>query len=250
MIIKKDICYANNTNQLNMLDIYRAEGKVNTIVIYVHGGGIEGGSKEDIMPELNKMTEQGYAIVYPNYRLYPDAQYPQFIEDIAQAVAWVKNNSDMFDNCDNIFIGGSSAGAYISMMLYFDNTYLAKYGLSSKDFSGFIFDAGQPTAHYNVLRERHIDTRRVIVDSSAPLYHIEEYNGQPPVLVVVAENDMTNRYEQNMLLMSTMRHFNYPSKNIHFKMMKGCTHCSYNGYKEFAELIVHFIESCNTTTKE
>lgn len=240
MIVKNDIVYCNNASELNKLDIYLPDGAVNQIFVYFHGGGIEGGDKTD-GKHLSQLTEQGIAIVCPNYRLYPMAKFPQFIEDATQAVAWVKQNKDIFGNCDKIYVGGSSAGAYLSMMIYFDKKFLAKYQLSVTDFSGFIFDAGQPTAHYNVLRERGIDTRRVIVDNRAPLFFVEEYQGQPPVLIIVADHDMPNRYEQNMLLMSTMKYFNYPPENINYVLMPNSNHCSYSGTSDFVNLIQNFL---------
>lgn len=241
MIIKKDICYSKNPHNLSFLDIYLPEGEVNKVVIYFHGGGLEGGKREHIIEGLNELTSKGYAIVYPDYRLYPEAKYPEFILDAAEAINYVRNESPELKNCNDVFVGGSSAGAYLSMMLYFDKSYLAKYHLSPQDFSGFIFDAGQPTSHYNVLRERKLDTRRVIIDSSAPLYFVEEYKNEPPVIIIVAENDMENRYEQNMLLISTMKHFNYPDNKIFYQYMKGCTHCSYNHDQEFFDVLTNFI---------
>lgn len=129
------------------------------------------------------------------------------------------------------------------MMLYFDKHYLGKHNLSSKDFSGFVLDAGQPTTHYNVLRERGLDTRRVIVDEAAPLYHITDYVGEPPVLIFVAENDIPNRLEQTVLLRSTMKDFGYPEDHITYCFMPGYKHCSYIGSEEYADTILAFFNT-------
>ena len=53
---------------------------------------------------------------------------------------------------ENLYVGGSSAGAYIAMMLCFDPAYLKPYGVSN--IQGYLFDAGQPTVHFRVLKER------------------------------------------------------------------------------------------------
>ena len=42
------------------------------------------------------MTGQGFAAVCPNYRLYPNARFPDFLWDAAEACAWVKNNLQQF----------------------------------------------------------------------------------------------------------------------------------------------------------
>lgn len=243
MIIKKDICYSKNPHELSYLDMYLPDSKPHSVIIYFHGGGIEGGKREHIIEGLNELTKEGYAVVYPDYSLYPNAKFPEFILDAAEAVNYVKKECEEFSNCQNFYVGGSSAGAYLSMMLYFDKSYLGKYGIKVSEFTGFIFDAGQPTSHYNVLRERKKDTRKVIIDETAPLFFVEEYDHEPPVVIFVAENDMVNRYEQNMLLISTMKHFNYPKENIYYEFMKNHGHCTYNHDQEFFDCLTKFIKN-------
>lgn len=244
MISKKNICYAHTIKEhkYSYLDLYLPNDDIRAVFVYFHLGGIEGGSKNETLEPLNLLTEKGIAVVYADYRLYPDASYPDFITDAAEAVDWVMNHLDIFRNCKNIFIGGSSAGSYLAMMLYFNKSCLAKYGLSCKDFSGFIFDAGQPTAHYNVLRERNIDSRKAIIDETVPMYYIEEYSKEPPVLILVADHDLPCRYEQNMLLISTMKNFNYPENIISYRLMENSEHCSYNQDSEFGDIVLNFID--------
>ena len=61
-----------------------------------------------------------------------------------------------------------------------------------------LIDAGQPTAHFNVLKYADVDPRRIIVDETAPLYYVGLESEYPPMRFVVSDNDMTNRYEQTM----------------------------------------------------
>lgn len=215
--------------------------------MYFHGGGLEHGDKahEKYRVFFENMTENGIAVVSANYRMYPQAKYPDFLVDAAEAVAWVYRNINDYGTVTNIFVGGSSAGGYISQMLCFDDSWLAEHGLRPKDFGGFIHDAGQPTCHFNVLRERGIDTRRVIIDASAPLYHVKADQDYPPMLIIVSDNDMENRYEQTMLLVSTLAHFGYAEKVAH-KVMNG-KHCAYvkdideNGKSVFGQIVIPFI---------
>ncbi len=239
MIIKSDICYAKVEHSRSFLDIYLPENGVEKVFIYFHGGGIESGNKG--LNEVEKYTERNIAVVCPNYRLYPNAKYPEFIEDAAEAVSFIKNNIDLVGGCNDIYIGGSSAGGYLSMMLYFDDKYLAKYNLSANDFSGFIHDAGQPTTHFNVLRERGLDKRKVIIDEAAPIFHIKEYTDKPKMLIFVAENDMTNRLEQTLLFISTLKHFNYPEELIKYYFMKNYGHCRYLSDAIFYDTVINFV---------
>jgi acetyl esterase/lipase len=179
------------------------------------------------------MNKKGYALASANYRMYKseghpefNAKYPDFIEDAAAAVAFVKNNAEKYGIGDKLIVGGSSAGGYLSMMLCFDEHYLAAHGLSPASIAGFVHDAGQPTTHFNVLRERGLDSRRLIVDEAAPLYHVGKASTYPPMLVIVSDHDLENRLEQTTLLLSTLRHFRYNDQTIELLVAHG-THNAY-----------------------
>ena len=55
--------------------------------------------------------------------------------------------------------------------------------------------------HFNVLREKGFDTRRVIINEQAPLYYVGIEKKYPKMLFIVSTNDLENRYEQTMLLL-------------------------------------------------
>ena len=165
-----DVCYNAETEQ--HLDIYLPESSEFSVMLYFHGGGIQAGDKRDNKVFFEYMVSHGIAVVSANYRMYPEAKYPDFLVDAADAVAWVFKNIKNYGKIKGIYVGGSSAGGYISQMLCFDKAWLSKHGINPTDVAGFIHDAGQPTCHFNVLRERGIDSRRVIIDESAPLYHV------------------------------------------------------------------------------
>lgn len=248
----------------HVLDLYLPEGKDEFLtMIYIHGGGLElytGGLEDDgITPadyKGNKIdskkylpavcADQGIAIATVDYRLYPDAKYPEFIEDVAQATAWVMENIHNYGKSEKFVVCGSSAGAYLAMMLCFDKKYLGKYGIDSYSLAGYIFDGGQPTAHFNTLRERGINTKRVIIDETAPMYHLDEVTQNPPLLFIVAEHDLPNRYEQNQFMLSVLKYLGY--RNVEYITMPGYGHSVYcweieeNGTSKFGNAFKSFIQ--------
>lgn len=242
----ENIEYCCTTGEINKLDLYLPETDGFSTFIYFHGGGIECSDKKNI-DFTETLTQKGIAVVSANYRLYPNAVYPEFIRDAASAVAWTYRHIDEYGGSKNIFVGGSSAGAYLSMMLCFDKRFLAVYNINSDDITGFIHDAGQPTTHFNVLREKGIDTKRVIVDEAAPLYHVKHNKNYPPMLFIVSDNDMTNRLEQTMVMLKTLEHFDNDMSKIKLKLMENSGHCSYlNKESENRELFENTI--CNFIT--
>ena len=240
-----DISYASHTAA--RLDIFLPECDTFDAFIYFHGGGISGGDKGGHDHIAKYLTERNIAFISANYRMYPDAHYPDFIDDAAMCVKWVQDSISSYGSCRRIFVGGSSAGAYISMMLCFDGEFYEKYGIRPDSISGYVHDAGQPTCHFNVLRHSGIDSRRVIIDNTAPLYHVGTSPTYPPMHFIVSDNDMAGRYEQTMLLLKTLEHFGHANIISH-TVMQG-THCHYisqadqNGDSKLGKLIYDFIQS-------
>lgn len=226
-----NLVYDENHASSCSLDMYLPDtGYPCPVFIYFHGGGIEGGRKEDISEDFKNITTQKIALVSVEYRMYPDAKFPEFIEDTARAIDFVKNYGEREHLFSEIFVGGSSAGAYLTMMAYFDHSYLAKYGIAPDSITGWFFDGGQSTVHFNVLRERGMDTRLVRIDEAAPIYFINhnfDSVSQSRLMFIVAEKDIANRLEQTKLILKTMEQFHYDMSKIDCKLMSGCTHCSY-----------------------
>lgn len=225
----KDIAYGEF--ERNKLDLYLPECENFPVFIYFHGGGIEAGDKNGYASYAKPFTDNGIAFVPANYRMYPSAHYPDFIRDAAAVVGWVKKHIGEYGNCDKIFVGGSSAGGYLSQMLCFDSKYLAPYKIKPTDITAFVHDAGQPTVHFNVMRERGFDSRRIVVDEAAPMYHIGVAKEYPAMMFVVSDNDIPGRYEQTMLFIKTMQDFGYDMSNVTLKEMHG-KHCQYVSEKD------------------
>lgn len=241
----KDISYGEFPEQ--KLDIYLPDCDCSDVFVYFHGGGIESGDKagKGYLDLFNTVVNNKIAFVSANYRMYPSAVYPEFIDDAARCVAWVKEHISEYAPCKNIYVGGSSAGGYLSMMLCFDERWYKAYGISNTDIAGYVHDAGQPTVHFNVLKFSGTDSRRVIIDDRAPLFHIGTSETYPRMLFIVSDNDMENRYEQTKLVISTLKHFGH-TENVELREMHG-GHCHYvrvaddNGVSVFGKLISDFI---------
>jgi acetyl esterase/lipase len=124
-----DIPYGDSARQ--KLDVYRPRKNGNgKTVIFFYGGSWRGGRKMDYRFVAQALTSRGFIAVLPDYRVYPEVQFPAFVEDGAQAVRWTHDNISRFGGQTNsIYLMGHSAGAHIAALLTLDAHYLKAAGL-------------------------------------------------------------------------------------------------------------------------
>ena len=243
---KLDIQYGPYPAPDNLLDLYWPDEGADAVFIFFHGGGLEAGSKQINEAALEFFTDRGIAVASANYRMYPNARFPEYITDCACAIKWVMTEGRELTGFKKVYIGGSSAGGYLSMMLLCDRHYLDSQGIDAWTIDGYILDAGQPTTHFNVLRERGADTRLVRIDEAAPIYYInQDYPADrhlPRLFIFAADNDMYNRLEQTKLFIRTLTHFKYPKENIRFDLMENSTHTQYTWGEDFCHRVTEWIK--------
>lgn len=214
------------------LDVYLPKGKKNfPTLIWFHGGGLKNGDKRSMQSGdsvksesiAHSFAENGVAVVVPNYRLSPKATYPAYIQDAAAAVLWVKQEMPQHGaSSRGFFIGGHSAGGYLTLMLAMDPHYLQDIGVEASDLAGIIPVSGQTMTHYTVREERGIGKYTITVDEAAPVHFTRE--DTPPALVIYADKDLAARAEENMYFVELMK--DAGNKGISGLQVKGRTHGS------------------------
>ena len=220
-----DLQYSNYENTL--VDIYLPETENFQTIVYFHGGGLEHGSRrnERIVELAKSLTEKGYAFASVEYRMYPEAKFPDYLVDSAKATAFVKKYVQSHGGSGEIIITGQSAGAWISLMLCLNVEYLVKEGINSEEVKGWFIDSSQTTSHFNVLQKEkgaHKYTQRI--DEYAPLYFVNENTRFSRMFLVLYDQDIACRYEQNMLFYKVIKSFN-PDADIEYRLISG-KHCS------------------------
>lgn len=245
--VEKDVQYSDISNMCK-LDMYLPKNESFDIIIHFHGGGLNSGTKDDDAHiEMAKtVASAGIGFVSVNYRLYPEAKYPDFFVDGANAIKYVIDYLDANNINGKVHISGQSAGAYLSMMLCFNNAYLESVGLSVTDIDGWIIEAGQPTTHFNVLGEKGEDTQLQRVDEAAPLYYVNNETKFNDMLLITYTNDIALRLEQNTLLYKTILNYN-AAASIDFRIYEG-EHCensltAYRNHYVHADIMIDYVKS-------
>ena len=106
----RDLGYGPHKER-HTLDVFTPKSDTPTpLVIWVHGGGWQQGSKNGGNPAM-ALLEKGYAVAAINYRLSQHAVFPAQIEDCKAAVRFLRANAKKFNlNPDAFGAWGSSAG--------------------------------------------------------------------------------------------------------------------------------------------
>jgi acetyl esterase/lipase len=109
------------------LDIYTpaSTDRRRPVVIFFYGGNWQTGMRSDYLFVGQALATRGFIVVIPDYRLYPEVRYPEFIKDGALTVSWTLNHlGEIGGDPDRISLLGHSAGAYIATMLALDARWL------------------------------------------------------------------------------------------------------------------------------
>lgn len=124
-----DVAYGPESWQ--KMDIYipkNAEQKNLDVVVYFYGGKWTYGKKEQYRFIGNRLAQENFITVIPDYQKFPQVRFPAFVEDGAKAMSWVHDNISKHNgNKNRINVMGHSAGAHIGALIASDERYLLRY---------------------------------------------------------------------------------------------------------------------------
>lgn len=202
--VTKDIAYGTQPRQF--LDVYAPENSIatNDVVVFFYGGSWQEGSKDEYRFVAQALASRGYITVIADYRVYPDAYFPDFVHDGAQAVHWTHNNIAQYGgNTNRIYVAGHSAGAHIAMMLTLNPQYLNAAGTDTSIIHGTIGIAGP----YDFLPFTDPNIKALfsrVPDQDTQPIHFARQN-TPPILLLHGYTDKSVRVQNTLRLASALR---------------------------------------------
>src|SRR5262245_22582418 len=85
------------------------------VVVYLHGGGWVGGSPKSHRKLGMEFADAGFLTVNVDYRLAPEHQFPDGLEDCIFAIKWAAQNAGGYGgDPKRLAVGGDSAGANLT----------------------------------------------------------------------------------------------------------------------------------------
>ncbi|GAB3921292.1 alpha/beta hydrolase [Larkinella terrae] len=128
----------------HVLDVYAPNQKtaqLRPVVIFIHGGNWDSGSKNLYAFIGRRLAKQGVVAVLINYRLSPAVRVPAMADDCARAVLWTTQHIGEYGGDPNrIFVMGHSAGGGLAALVATDRQLLEKWKLPFNAVKGAILD--------------------------------------------------------------------------------------------------------------
>ncbi len=108
-------------------------------MVFFYGGTWTSGRKSQYAFVGAALAARGYVTVIPDYRLYPQVRFPEFIDDGASAVAWVQQHArEIGGDATRVVLMGHSAGAHLAAMLALNDAYLERAAANPRSIVGLI----------------------------------------------------------------------------------------------------------------
>ena len=223
------ITYLTANNWEAKLDVYapRNPAGPSPTLIYIHGGGWTGGSKEGSVLNLLPYLELGWAAVNVEYRLARVSQAPAAVEDCLCALRWVIRNAKEYNfDTSKLVVTGHSAGGHLSLTT---GMIPASAGLDrqcpgNEDLKvaaiinwygitdvGDLFE-GANRQNYAVTWLGSMLNRNEIAARVSPLTYVR--SGLPPILTIHGDADPTVPYTHAVRLHAALEKAAVPNQLV------------------------------------
>ncbi len=113
-----DVTYLVASGHEAKLDVYASRLSTPApLLVYFHGGGWVGGSKESAVLAIMPYLAMGWTIANVEYRLARHALAPAAVEDVRCALRWLLNRAEEFNfDTARVVLTGHSAGGHLSLI--------------------------------------------------------------------------------------------------------------------------------------
>lgn len=220
-----NLAYVKNGHPLQKLDLYLpAAGKpLNPLVIWIHGGAWEGGSKTKCPAKF--LVAQGYVVASLDYRLSQTALFPAQIQDCKAAVRWLRAHAQDYQiDPKRIGVWGGSAGGHLAALLgttkqlkafdvgghldqssevqcvvdWFGPTDFLRYGSPQK------FDPQDPKNAAAKLFGGPVSSKLELAKMASPIYYVQAAQ-TAPFLIVHGDQDELVPLQQSESFFQALR---------------------------------------------
>lgn len=203
---------ASNSETLNVFSPKATQDKKLPVLIFVHGGYWNSGSKDTYGFFGRNFAKKGVVTVIPDYTLSPNANYDDMATQIAQAVRWTEENiAEYQGDPEQIFVSGHSAGGHLVALVATHPKYLR----SDNTIAGVILNDAAGLDMYGYLQKNPPTTKHNYITTwtedpstwkeASPMYFLSEET--PPFKIYVGSKSYTSIITSNDLFLKELKKF-------------------------------------------
>ncbi|MEO7742741.1 MAG: alpha/beta hydrolase [Usitatibacter sp.] len=215
------IAYGDDPRQ--RLDVYvpRVAGAgALPVIVFFYGGAWQGGQRGQYLFMAQALASRGFVVVVPDYRVYPQARYPAFVEDGARAVEWtVANIGAHRGDPKRLVLMGHSAGAHIAAMLAYNRRFLDSGSRAA--IQGFVGLAGPYDFKPTEAVVEEILGAEGGTELAMPSHWVR--GGEPPSLLVTGDRDTRVEVGNTERLARRLRDAGSPVEVRHYPSLNHST---------------------------
>ena len=119
----KTFTYKKVNNLEIRAEVHRpADQTKRPVLVWIHGGALISGHRQRVSDVIKRVArEDGFVLVSLDYRLAPEMQLPEIIEDIEDAFTWIHEEGPELFHADTscVIVTGPSAGGYLTLTVGF-----------------------------------------------------------------------------------------------------------------------------------
>ena len=227
--ITPNITYLTANNWEAQLDVYRRRDAAspNRTLIYIHGGGWTGGSKEQSALTFLPFLQMGWNVVNVEYRLARVSLAPAAVEDCLCALRWVIRNAKQHNiDTSRLVVTGNSAGAHLALTTAMTPASVGLdrqcpgteelkvaavinwYGIT--DVVDLLDGPNMKT--YAVTWLSSMTDREEVARRVSPLTYVR--SGLPPILTIHGDADPTVPYQHGVRLRDALDKARVPNRLV------------------------------------
>ena len=227
--ISPNIVYGMAAGHELKLDVITAgpRTQLRPTLIYIHGGGWAGGSKEEYAWFSLPFASRGMNIVNVEYRVSSVSLAPAAVEDCRCALRWVYRHAKEYGfDTSKLVVDGHSAGGHLSLMTGmldasagFDNECPGKENLKVAAIINYfgITDVpdvleGKNQQDWGVKWFGSLPDKLELAGRLSPLTYV--HSGLPPIITVHGDSDALVPYQQAVRLHQALDRVGVPNELV------------------------------------
>ena len=224
-----NITYLVANNYEAKLDVYKRRDTAapQPVLIWIHGGGWTGGTKEAAALSILPWIEMGFDVVNVEYRLAKVSLAPAAVEDCLCALRWVAQQAKTYGfDTNRIIVSGDSAGGHLALTtgMIPESAGLDRecpgaplpkvaaivnwYGIT--DVNDLLDGPNRKT--YAVAWLSSMPNKEEIARRVSPLTYVRA--GLPPIITIQGDADPTVPYSHSVRLQEALAKVNVPHELV------------------------------------